>query len=74
MSAIWIILIGAFGYIIPGYYFHRWELEFEIENKGYCTLGHVLFYAVFALIPIVNIILFLIVGVATEKLFSKRFY
>lgn len=74
MSIFWIMIVVIFGYAVPGYYFCKWEINNEKEIKGYCTLGQVLIYTVFAMIPVVNIILFLIVGIAAEKIFPKRFY
>jgi hypothetical protein len=69
-----IILAVILGYIIPGYYFFKWEIEADKGFDGYVTLGTMILKFCFAIIPVVNIILFLIVGVTDEKLFPKRFY
>jgi hypothetical protein len=69
-----IILAVIFLYLVPGYYFFKWEIESDRQFEGYVTLGTMLLKFCFAIIPIVNIILFLVVGIVDEKLFPKRFY
>lgn len=74
MQAMTFIVLFLIGYVLPGYYFYKWESEDERELNGYITLGTMLMFGLFALIPFVNIILCLIVGITSEKLFSTRFY
>ena len=74
MQSTLIILAVLFGYALPGYYFFKWEIQSDKEFNGYVTLGTVMIKFCFAIIPIVNTILFFVVGIADEKLFSKRFY
>lgn len=74
MQTALIILAIALGYIVPGWYFFKWEIQLDREFDGYVTLGTIILKFCFAIIPIVNLILFVVVGIADEKIFPKRFY